>query len=84
MLPESEETISYQIPCFKINGKYVIYFAGYTKHVSVYPIPVDDPKLQETVAPFKHGRGTLQFKLGQPIPYNLIARVSKQHLKERF
>lgn len=45
--PDAEEAISYQIPTFKLNGKYVGYFAGFRDHVSFYPIPRDDEELEK-------------------------------------
>jgi len=38
-VPEAVETISYGIPTFKLNGTYLIYFAGYKKHIGIYPVP---------------------------------------------
>ena len=74
------ETISYGIPTFKLNGKFVIYFAGYAKHISLYPIPHGDEDFRQEIAPFIKGKGTLQFPLDKPIPYDLIKKVAKQSL----
>lgn len=75
-IPDASETISYNIPCFKLHDKYVVYFAGYENHISVYPRPHSDA-LQEKIEPYAHGKGTLQFQLDQPIPYDLIAQVAE-------
>jgi uncharacterized protein YdhG (YjbR/CyaY superfamily) len=40
-IPKAEEAISYQIPTFKVNGKYIVYFAGYKNHISVYPFSTE-------------------------------------------
>lgn len=74
VLPEAEETISYAIPTFKLGGRPVVYFAGYKGHVSVYPIPHDAP-LEERMAPYRAGKGTLRFGLGTPLPTELIEAV---------
>src|SRR5688500_11117882 len=79
-MPTAEQTISYGIPTFKIDGKYVIYFAGWKKHVSVYPIPTGDRAFQKEIAPYVAGRGTLKFSLDKPIPYELISKVAKHSL----
>lgn len=74
-LPESTEVISYGIPCFKVDGKYVVYFAGWKNHISLYPIPKGDAAFQKEIAPYKAGRGTLRFSLDKPIPEGLIKKV---------
>jgi uncharacterized protein YdhG (YjbR/CyaY superfamily) len=73
--PEAEETISYQIPTFTLNGRHLVYFAGYRKHVSVYPAPVGDPRFAEEMAVYGSGKGTAKFPLHKPIPYDLIRRL---------
>lgn len=81
-LPEGiEETISYGIPTFKLNGKYVIYFAGYAKHISIYPIPPGPAEFEQKIAPYVKGRGTLQFPNSEPLPYALIEEVIKYSVK---
>lgn len=81
-VPTAAETISYQIPTFKLNGKYVVYFAGYTNHVSVYPLP-SDKEIAKELARFRSGKGTVRFPLDEPIPYALVKKMVKALLKER-
>lgn len=76
-----EETISYGIPTFKLNGKYVIYFAGYKQHISIHPILEDAQKDMPEVAAYKKGRGTLQFSLEKSLPYPLIRKVVRYLLQ---
>lgn len=73
--PKAVESISYQIAAYKLDGKVLIYFAGFAKHVSVYPAPRSAPEFAEELAAYKGGKGTVQFPLDKPIPYNLIARI---------
>ena len=75
-VPGAEETISYDIPTFKVDGKPVVYFAGWKSHVSVYPIPEADDALERAIAPFRAAKGTLKFPLDRPIPYELIGRAA--------
>ncbi len=82
-LPDAAETISYGIPTFTIGGRYLVYFAGWKNHVSVYPIPTGDEAFQREVEPYVAGKGTLKFPLGEPVPYDLIERVAVLHLEER-
>ena len=74
VIPAAEETISYQIPTFVLDGKHLVYFAGWQHHLSIYPVPAD-AALAAELAPYRVGRGTLKFPLTAPIPYELIARV---------
>jgi uncharacterized protein YdhG (YjbR/CyaY superfamily) len=73
--PEVEETISYAIPAFKFNGKYLIYFAGYKTHVGLYPAPRESEEFKEELSIYKGGKGTVQFPLNQPMPLDLIKRI---------
>lgn len=82
-LPEGEEKISYKIPSIVASGLHIIYFAGWAKHLSMYPVPEGDPELQLEMAPYKKGRGTLQFPLDKPLPEALIRRVIQYHIAER-
>lgn len=82
-IPEAKETISYNIPCYKYNDKYVVYFSGYAEHVSIYPRP-HHGSLAKEIAPYASGKGTLQFQLKDPIPYDLIAKVTEVLLKENL
>jgi uncharacterized protein YdhG (YjbR/CyaY superfamily) len=81
-IPKAEEAISYAIPTFKLNDSYVIYFAGYKNHVSLYPIPSDSATFEKQLAPYRAGKGTLQFSLDKPLPEKLIVQVTKQNVKK--
>ena len=80
--PGAEETISYQIPTFKLNGNYLIYFAGFRNHVSLYPAPRGIEVFKEELSLYKGGKGTVQFPLDKPIPYDLVRRIVKFRVKE--
>lgn len=81
--PEAQETISYAIPTFKVNGKYVGYFAGFKDHVSFYPIPHDDENLSKKMKPYVAGKGTLHFSLDKPLPKELITKLVKYWVEFR-
>jgi uncharacterized protein YdhG (YjbR/CyaY superfamily) len=82
-VPLSEETISYQIPTFTLEGSAVVYFAGWKHHVAVYPIPAGDEAFEQELAPYRAAKGTLKFPLKQPIPFGLIERVAVLLAAER-
>lgn len=75
VVPEATEAVSYGIPTFKLNGKYVVYFAGWKHHISLYPIPRGDDALQKELTPFVTGKGTVQFPMDKSIPYELVEKM---------
>lgn len=79
--PEATEKISYQMPTFYLGGN-LIHFAAFKKHVSVFPSGSELGVLKEEVAPYRTSKGTLQFPLDKPIPYELIGRVTQQRVAE--
>jgi uncharacterized protein YdhG (YjbR/CyaY superfamily) len=77
-LPEAEEVISYQIPTFKVNGKYVIYYSAWKKHASLYPFSEEMVKEFPESAHYKtSGKGTIQFPYNKPLPLPLIRKITK-------
>jgi uncharacterized protein YdhG (YjbR/CyaY superfamily) len=75
--PEAQETISYQIPTFTLKGKYLICFAGYKKHISLYSAPIGLDEFKTELAPYESGKGTAKFPLDKPIPLDVISRIVK-------
>ena len=78
--PEAQETISYNIPTFTLNGTYLIYFAGWKKHVSIYPIPLGTEAFNQEISKYADGKGTVKFPLDQPIPFQLVTQMVKHQL----
>lgn len=74
--PGAQEVISYQMPAFKL-GRILVYFAAWKEHIGLYPPVSGDPALEAAVAPYAGPKGNLQFPLSQPIPYELIARITR-------
>jgi uncharacterized protein YdhG (YjbR/CyaY superfamily) len=74
-IPRATEAISYRIPTFKLDGKYVIYFAAFKSHVGVYPAPVDDPAFKVALGPYRSGRASARFTYDKPLPTALLAKL---------
>lgn len=81
--PGTDETISYGIPTVTIDGRYVVYFAGWKRHISVYPVPATDKQLSRALAPYISGKGTLRFPMTEPTPLDLIAAVVRELMSRR-
>ena len=82
--PGITERISYRIPTFDLDGKYLLYIAAFKDHVSVYPVTrAMVAKHRNAIASFRHGKGTLRFTLDKPVPVALIKRLAKTRVAER-
>lgn len=75
--PDAVESISYGMPAYKLNKKPLVYFAGYEKHIGFYATPQGHEQFAEQLAKYKQGKGSVQFPLNQPIPYELITDMVK-------
>jgi uncharacterized protein YdhG (YjbR/CyaY superfamily) len=82
-LPGAEERISYQIPSYRAQGGYVLYFAGWKEHYSIYPVTERlVATLARDLAPYEVSKGTIRFPLSRPVPVRLIERIAKLLAKE--
>ena len=80
--PDAEESISYKMPTYKTFGKTLIYFAGFKNHVGLYATPSGHIEFKNELAKFKHGKGSVQFPLDKPIPYDLIKKIVEFRVEE--
>lgn len=82
-LPKAEESVSYNMPTYKIDGEPVIYFAGWKKHYSLYPISKRVIATFGTeLAGYELNKSTVRFPLAAPIPTKLISNIAKFRAKE--
>lgn len=79
-VPDAEETISYQMPSFKLRV-HLVYFGAFKAHIGLYP-PVRDQAFQAEASKYAGEKGNLRFPLDQPIPYTLIGKIVKARAKE--
>lgn len=75
-VPEAEEVISYQIPCFNLNGP-ILYFSAYKAHVSVSSPPPTMAVFKDEITAYKSSVSGFQVPYDQPIPKELIAKMAK-------
>ena len=81
--PEATETIAYNMPAFRLQGRFLVSYAAYKNHCSLYPwsqAMIDE--LGEQLAPYVSGKGTLRFRAEQPIPAALVKRIIEIRLDE--
>lgn len=75
-VPEAEETISYQMPAFKIKGKALVYFAAWKEHIGFYATPSGNSAFKKELSVYQGAKGSVQFPLSQPMPYALIKKIA--------
>jgi uncharacterized protein YdhG (YjbR/CyaY superfamily) len=80
--PASVEVISYGIPTFKLNGKNLIHFGGFKDHTSLFPGSEAIEVFAKELTEYKTSKGTIQFPLDKPVPYNLIDRITEFRVKK--
>ena len=82
-VPRAEESISYQIPTFKLDGRALLYFAGFKQHYSLYPATAGVvARFGQELERHLVSKGTLRFSLSEPVPTGLIADIAKQRARE--
>lgn len=82
--PGITERISYRMPTFDLDGRYLLYMAAFKAHVGVYPVTAGMvAKYGKAIAPYRAGKGTLRFALGEPVPVGLITKLAKVRVRER-
>lgn len=78
---KGEEVISYDIAAIKFNGS-SLYFAGWKKHISLYPYSSEMSKIIKDIEKYSTSKGTLKFPLDKPIPYEMIRQIAEFKLNE--
>lgn len=81
--PEAQEIISYQMPAFKLNG-ILVWFGAFKNHVSLYPKVSAINVFKKQLASYKIGKGTIQFPLDKPIPFDLVSEIVRFRVKENL
>jgi uncharacterized protein YdhG (YjbR/CyaY superfamily) len=81
--PTAEQSITYKIPTFKLDGRALVYFAGWQHHVGIYPVPRFGDELDQELADYRSGKDTVRFPLVDPIPFELIGQVVERLVKRR-
>ncbi|MEK4008048.1 iron chaperone [Paenibacillus sp. FSL H3-0333] len=79
--PEAVEKISYQMPTWFLH-KNLVHFAAYKTHIGFYPAPSGIEVFKEELARYKGAKGSVQFPIKEPLPYELITRIVKYRVEE--
>lgn len=82
-VPEATEKISYQMPTFYLHGN-LVHFAAFKNHIGFYPAPQGIEAFEQELAGYKAAKGSVQFPLDQPMPYDLIRRITAYRAEENI
>lgn len=80
--PTAEESLSYGLVGYKLNGKPLVYFGGFKQHVGLYATPNGHEAFKQQFAQYKQGKGSVQFPLSEPMPVDLIKDVVKYRVEQ--
>jgi len=81
--PDAKEKISYSMPAFEQSG-IVVYFAAFKNHIGLYALPSGHEEFKEALSKYKSGKGSVQFPIKDPMPYDLISKIVKFRVKENL
>ncbi|ETT64665.1 DUF1801 domain-containing protein [Paenibacillus sp. FSL H8-0457] len=81
--PHAKEKISYQMPTFDLHGN-LVHFAAFKKHIGFYPAPSGIEAFQDELKEYHTSKGTLQFPIDQPLPYDLIRRIVQYRVQQNL
>jgi uncharacterized protein YdhG (YjbR/CyaY superfamily) len=80
--PGAIESIAYGMPAYKMNGKPLVYFAGFKQHIGFYATPSGHTEFEKELSAYRQGKGSVQFPLDKPIPFDLIGRIVAFRMQE--
>jgi len=80
--PGSAETISYQMPAFKLNDRVLVYFAAWKDHIGFYPTSSGTAAFKKELSQYKGAKGSVKFPIDKPIPFDLIEKIVQFRVKE--
>ncbi|OLE82960.1 MAG: hypothetical protein AUF79_18945 [Crenarchaeota archaeon 13_1_20CM_2_51_8] len=80
--PGVAESISYQMPTFKLDRKRLVYFSAWKNHIGFYSIPVGDAAFRKELSPYSGEKGSLLFPMDKPIPYDLVKKIVMFRMRE--
>ena len=82
--PDAVEDIRYAMPTFRLNDSNLVFFAGYKNHIGFYATPTGHEAFKEALSIYKQGKGSVQFPLDKPMPYDLITKIVQFRVQENI
>lgn len=82
-VPDAEEKIGYGIPTFTLNGN-LVHYAAFKNHIGFYPAPRGLEAFKDELSGYKGAKGSVQFPFDQPLPLDLVARITRYRAEENL
>jgi uncharacterized protein YdhG (YjbR/CyaY superfamily) len=82
LIPEAEDAIKYRMPTIMLGKKNLFHYAAYKQHIGTYPLPHTLEVLQDKLACYKTGKGSVQFPHDEALPEELIRTIIQTRLEE--
>lgn len=83
-VPDSGEKISYQIPTVTMAGESLLYYAGWKRHIGMYPVARGDADFERRLEPHRAEKDSVRFVYSEPIPYDLILEIAEFTVMRRL
>ena len=81
--PDAQEAIKYRLPTFTLHGN-LVHFGAFMDHIGFYPDPSGIETFRDELAPYRLSKGAIQFPLSEPVPYDLIRRITEYRVQENL
>lgn len=82
IVPEPEETIGYNMPVIRYKGKYLVGFAAFKNHMSLFPGAFSAEGLEQDLRDFVQAKGTIQFTVDKQLPKDVIVTIVTRRMTE--
>jgi uncharacterized protein YdhG (YjbR/CyaY superfamily) len=81
--PQTEETMAYGVPTYKLNGN-LVHFGAFKSHIGFFPTPSAIVAFKKELSKYNLSKGTVQFPLDKPLPIGIIKRIVKYRVKQNL
>jgi uncharacterized protein YdhG (YjbR/CyaY superfamily) len=81
--PQAEETMKYRLPTLVLNGN-LVHFGAFKNHIGFYATPTGNEQFRRELSAYKGAKGSVQFPLSEPIPFNLISKIVRFRVRENM
>jgi len=81
--PGAEEAIKYRLPTYVLSGN-LVHFGAFKRHIGFYATPTGNKKFRKDLSAYEGAKGSVQFPLDKPIPFDLVSKMVRFRVKENL